>query len=69
MALHRLTSITIGVPNVDEACAFYRDFGLQETAPGRFSTEAGGLAAWGPPVRPSFLAPDDIMDLLKAEAR
>ena len=42
MPLHRLTSITIGVPNVDETCAFYRDFGLTETAPGRFSTAAGG---------------------------
>jgi catechol 2,3-dioxygenase-like lactoylglutathione lyase family enzyme len=42
MPLHRLTSITIGVPNVDETRAFYRDFGLTETAPGRFATQAGG---------------------------
>jgi len=29
MALHRLTSITMGVPNVDETAAYYADFGLQ----------------------------------------
>ena len=28
MALHRLTSVTIGVPNVDETAAYYTEFGL-----------------------------------------
>jgi catechol 2,3-dioxygenase-like lactoylglutathione lyase family enzyme len=42
MPLHRLTSITIGVPGVEQARAFYRDFGLTETAPGRFATAHGG---------------------------
>jgi len=42
MPLHRLTSITIGVPDVDAARAFYRDFGLEEREPGRFATAAGG---------------------------
>jgi catechol 2,3-dioxygenase-like lactoylglutathione lyase family enzyme len=42
MPLHRLTSITIGVPDVDAARAFYRDFGLVEREPGRFATAAGG---------------------------
>jgi catechol 2,3-dioxygenase-like lactoylglutathione lyase family enzyme len=42
MALHRMNSITIGVPNVDETSAFYRDFNLTETAPGLFATADGG---------------------------
>ena len=42
MSLHRLTSITIGVPDVAAASVFYRDFGLLETAPGRFATAHGG---------------------------
>ncbi|MFY9930539.1 MAG: VOC family protein [Streptosporangiaceae bacterium] len=29
MALHRLTSITMGVPNVEETSAYYAEFGLQ----------------------------------------
>ena len=28
MALHRLTSVTIGVPNVAETAAYYTEFGL-----------------------------------------
>jgi catechol 2,3-dioxygenase-like lactoylglutathione lyase family enzyme len=28
MPMHRLTSITIGVPNVAETADYYRDFGL-----------------------------------------
>ena len=42
MALHRLTTITLGVPDVAAAAAFYRDFGLVERAPGTFATSAGG---------------------------
>ena len=42
MALHRLTSVTIGVPDVGAARAFYRDFGLEEREPGRLATAAGG---------------------------
>jgi len=42
MPLHRLTSVTIGVPDVDAARVFYRDFGLAEREPGRFATAAGG---------------------------
>ena len=42
MALHRLTSVTIGVPDVDAARAFYRDFGLEEREPGRLASAAGG---------------------------
>src|SRR5262245_51775776 len=42
MALHRMNSVTIGVPNVAETAEFYRDFNLTETAPGVFATADGG---------------------------
>lgn len=52
--LHRLTSVTIGVPNVKETAAYYSDFGLVPLAPSptaqtvtenpirRFATQDGG---------------------------
>ncbi|MGH3897302.1 MAG: VOC family protein [Pseudonocardiaceae bacterium] len=42
MALHKLASATIGVPNVGETAAYYRDFGLVPTRAGWFSTADGG---------------------------
>jgi len=43
MPLHRLTSITLGVPNVEETAAYYTEFGLQpESGAHRFSTVDGG---------------------------
>ena len=42
MSLHRLTSVTIGVPNVAETAAYYQAFGLTEVAPGRLATTDGG---------------------------
>jgi len=42
MALHRLTTITLGVPDPAAAAAFYREFGLRETATGIFATTDGG---------------------------
>jgi catechol 2,3-dioxygenase-like lactoylglutathione lyase family enzyme len=42
MALHRMNSVTIGVPDVDTTAAFYREFGLTETKPAVFSTPDGG---------------------------
>lgn len=42
MALHRLASITVGVPEPEAVRGFYRDFGLTETSPGRFDTADGG---------------------------
>ncbi len=41
MALHRLASITIGVPNVEETCRYYAEFGLTRDGT-RFSTGDGG---------------------------
>lgn len=42
MSLHRLTSITIGVPNVEEAERYYEEFGLTPEGSGWFSTRDGG---------------------------
>jgi catechol 2,3-dioxygenase-like lactoylglutathione lyase family enzyme len=41
MGLHRLTDITIGVPNVEETTGYYTEFGLTPT-PGGFRTVDGG---------------------------
>lgn len=44
MALHRLTSITIGVPDVETVADYYEDFGLERVAgrPATFATTDGG---------------------------
>jgi catechol 2,3-dioxygenase-like lactoylglutathione lyase family enzyme len=42
MALHRLTEITVGVPDIAPVAGFYREFGLRETSPGVFATPDGG---------------------------
>lgn len=42
MALHRLTCVTIGVPNLAESIAYYAEFGLTHLGDGVFSTEHGG---------------------------
>jgi len=73
MPLHCLRSIAIGVPNVDAVRAFYRDFGLDEIAPGRFASADGGeqLRIESAPRR-SLLAlrvdVDDADDLARAAA-
>ncbi len=53
MALHRMNSVTIGVPNVEDVRAFYRDFNLTETSPGAFASSDGGeqLRVVASPVR------------------
>src|SRR5258708_10271885 len=42
MPLHRLTSVTIGVPNVAETGAYYAEFGLTPQHDGWFGTRDGG---------------------------
>ena len=42
MALHRLTSITLGVPSPEASGAFFSEFGLSESSPGHFATRDGG---------------------------
>lgn len=42
MALHRLVSVTVGVPNVAETASYYTEFGLQPQGDGAFTTADGG---------------------------
>lgn len=42
MALHRLTSITMGVPDVTTTAAYYADFGLTPDGDGWFTTQDAG---------------------------
>jgi catechol 2,3-dioxygenase-like lactoylglutathione lyase family enzyme len=42
MALHRLASVTIGVPNTAATAAYYTEFGLAPEQDGWFSTQDGG---------------------------
>ena len=42
MALHRLTTITLGVPDVDPVARYYEEFGLTPVGDGRFATVDGG---------------------------
>ena len=42
MALHRLSSVTIGVPNVEQTRAYYTDFGLTPQPDGWLATGDGG---------------------------
>jgi catechol 2,3-dioxygenase-like lactoylglutathione lyase family enzyme len=42
MSLHGLQSVTMGVPNVAQTAAYYRDFGLAPEADNWFSTADGG---------------------------
>lgn len=70
MAIHGLGSMTLGVPRVDEARQFYREFGLTESAPGTFASRDGGeqLHVVERPVRQLVevtLAADDPDDLAR----
>jgi catechol 2,3-dioxygenase-like lactoylglutathione lyase family enzyme len=74
MALHRLRSITIGVPNVAETAQYYAEFGLREVAPGRFTTVDGGeqLTIVHAQIRRLIaldVGADDPDDLARIEAR
>lgn len=42
MALHRLTTLTLGVPDVAAAAAYYEEFGLTPLGNGRLGTVDGG---------------------------
>ena len=65
--------MTLGVPRVDEARQFYREFGLTESAPGVFATADGGeqLRIVERPVRQLVevtLAADDPDDVARIAA-
>ncbi|MFI5682926.1 VOC family protein [Streptomyces sp. NPDC051636] len=42
MALHRLSSVVMGVPNTAQTTSYYTDFGLTPESDGWFSTRDGG---------------------------
>jgi catechol 2,3-dioxygenase-like lactoylglutathione lyase family enzyme len=42
MPLHRIKSLTVGVPDVAAAARFYEEFGLRRTAAATFATTDGG---------------------------
>jgi hypothetical protein len=42
VALHQLTSFTLGVPNLAETAAYYREFGLADEGDGWLATRDGG---------------------------
>jgi hypothetical protein len=42
MSMHRLTCVTIGVPNVAETVDYYAEFGLDHLGGGSFATRDGG---------------------------
>lgn len=72
MSLHRLQSITLGVPDIVAASDFYRDFGLSDNGDGWFSTLEGGrqLRLTTAPARrlaQATFAADDFDDLLRAQ--
>lgn len=71
MALHRLQSLTLGVPNVEATAAFYEEFGLLHHTPGTFATTDGGdqLFLEQTPTRrllDATFAADDFDDLARA---
>jgi catechol 2,3-dioxygenase-like lactoylglutathione lyase family enzyme len=76
MALHGLSDVTLGVPDVEAAKGFYREFGLTEGAAGRLATTDGGdqLAVVHRPYRQlvSYTIaaedPDDIGRIARAAA-
>ncbi|NUR92736.1 MAG: dioxygenase [Nonomuraea sp.] len=74
MALHRLISVTMGVPNVAETAAYYTEFGLSAGADGWFSTLDGGRQLRIVPAATRRLvelrvAADDADDLAAAASR
>ncbi|UUV29044.1 VOC family protein [Amycolatopsis roodepoortensis] len=73
MTLHRLGSVTIGVPNLAETSTYYDDFGLAREEDGWYSTVDGGRQLRLVPSRFRRLAGmtvsvDDEDDLGRAEA-
>ena len=63
MALHRLTQIVMGVPNVEQTAAYYAEFDDALWKPGVWEGPRG-LYSWGPPPPASFLAPEDLAALM-----
>ena len=69
MALHRLTRITIGVPNVAETAGYYGEFGLTEGGAESAATGAGGPARAAPArAAPARAAPARLASATSAPA-
>jgi len=74
MPTHRITSITLGVPNLETAETFYTDFGLTPLGDHRFGTVDGGeqLQLAYTPVRRLIeygMGVDDPDDISRAASR
>lgn len=74
MPLHRLTTLTVGVPDVDAARAFYVELGLDDLGDGRLATRDGGeqlrlVAASRPGPQRIGLGVDDADDLERLARR
>ncbi|MGX6601288.1 VOC family protein [Micromonosporaceae bacterium Da 78-11] len=74
MALHRLSRVTIGVPNVAATIAYYTEFGLRHLGDGSFATADGGeqLRIAAAPTRRLLelvVAADDTDDTGRVAAR
>jgi len=74
MSLHRLTRVTMGVPNVAETVAYYNEFGLEDLGNGALATADGGeqLRVRQAPTRRLLelgVGADDLDDLARVAAR
>jgi catechol 2,3-dioxygenase-like lactoylglutathione lyase family enzyme len=74
VALHQLTSFTLGVPDLAQTAAYYREFGLADDGDGWFATRDGGrqLRLVTSPVRRLIelrIGVDDADDLARAASR
>jgi catechol 2,3-dioxygenase-like lactoylglutathione lyase family enzyme len=74
MALHQLMSFILGVPNLGETAAYYREFGLSDDGDGWFATRDGGRQLRLVPAATRRLIElrigvDDADDLARAAAR
>ena len=74
MALHQLTSFTLGVPNLAETAAYYREFGLADEGDGWLATRDGGrqLRLVPAPTRRLIelrIGVDDADDLARSASR
>ncbi|MFE0019841.1 VOC family protein [Amycolatopsis sp. NPDC059021] len=74
MGMHRLTRVTMGVPNVADTIAYYADFGLTHLGDGAFTTLEGGeqLHVRHAPTRRLLelgVGVDDLDDLARTASR
>jgi catechol 2,3-dioxygenase-like lactoylglutathione lyase family enzyme len=74
VALHQLTSFTLGVPDPEETAAYYREFGLADEGDGWLATRDGGrqLRLVTAPTRRLVelrIGVDDADDLARAASR